>query len=66
MIEIISSTFTDNRTGLRMLQLTMKKDGSVASISTDYANLINKQTASSELCRMIGYLCDNVFKSLKD
>lgn len=66
MIEIISSTFTDNRTGLRMLQLTMKKDGSLANISTSYSNLANKKSASDELSRMINYLCERVFKSLKD
>lgn len=66
MIEVSSHTFTDNRTGLKMLQLTMKKDGSVSSISTEYNNLVNKKNASNELGRMVDYLCEHVFKSLKD
>jgi hypothetical protein len=61
MIEILSSTFIDTRTGLKMFQLTMKKDGTIASTRTPYNKLVNKSIAESEFCSMINKLCELVY-----
>ena len=61
MIEILSSTFIDTRTGLKMFQLTMKKDGSIASTTTEYNKIVNKTSAESEFCAMMNKLCELVY-----
>lgn len=61
MLEISSRTYIDTRTGLTMFQMTMSNDGKLSSVSTAYNNLLNKQSAENEMCRMITDLCNNVY-----
>lgn len=61
MLEVSSRTYIDTRTGLTMFQMTMSHDGKLSSVSTAYNNLLNKQSAENEMCRMITDLCNNVY-----
>lgn len=61
MIELSSSTYIDTRTGLKMFQLTMKKDGTISSTVTEYNKLMSKTSAESEFCAMINKLCEMVY-----
>lgn len=62
MIEISTNTFIDTRTGKTMLQMTMKKDGTISSDKVEYDKLLHKTDAQVSLSALIIHLCDMVYK----